>query len=291
MTSPDESKSSPDFFSAQVIEARRFYLDLAPSADTPLVIVCGGCESCARDYAIHRSTFPYFSIEFVARGRGSLQLDGRGYALAPGTVFSYGPGISQDITTDEEETLVKYFVDFTGLRALDLLQAQDLQPGSVTHVFAPGEVQSVFDDFIRDGLKGSGYGPALCAALFEYLVLKIADSQMPGQAGQPRAFSTYQRCRQYIVEHCRRLMSLNQVARECRVDRAYLCRLFRRYEHQTPHQFLMRQKMHMAADRLQNHDALVKEIAEELGFVDPFHFSRVFKGVFGLSPNKFRQLR
>ena len=49
---------------------------------------------------------------------------------------------------------------------------------------------------------------------------------------------------------CGRLNSLDQVARECHVDRAYLCRLFRRYDRQTPYRFLTRQKMHLAAERL-----------------------------------------
>ncbi len=73
------------------------------------------------------------------------------------------------------------------------------------------------------------------------------------------------------------------------MDRAYLCRLFRRYDHQTPHQFLMRRKMHLAAERLQQSDLLVKQVAAQLGFADPFHFSRTFKRVLGLSPEAFRQ--
>jgi hypothetical protein len=47
----------PAFFSAQVREARWFYLDLAPPPEVPLAVVCGGCEVCQADYAIHRTTF------------------------------------------------------------------------------------------------------------------------------------------------------------------------------------------------------------------------------------------
>jgi len=43
--------------------------------------------------------------------------------------------------------------------------------------------------------------------------------------------------------------------------------------------------------RLQDPETLVKEVAFELGFVDPFHFSRGFKRLFGLSPEAFRRLR
>ena len=84
---------------------------------------------------------------------------------------------------------------------------------------------------------------------------------------------------------------LEQVARECHVDRAYLCRLFRRYDQQTPYRFLMRLKMNLAAERLQHPGVLVKQVAAQLGFDDPFHFSRTFKSMFGVSPQRFRRLR
>ncbi len=75
------------------------------------------------------------------------------------------------------------------------------------------------------------------------------------------------------------------------MNNAYLCRLFRRYDHQSPYQYLLRLKMNLAAEILQRPDALVKQVAEAIGFSDPFHFSRSFKTVFGLSPDAFRRLR
>jgi AraC-like DNA-binding protein len=53
----------------------------------------------------------------------------------------------------------------------------------------------------------------------------------------------------------------------------------------------MRHKMNQAAECLQDPAVLVKQVAAELGFDDPFHFSRAFKTVFGLSPEAFRRLR
>jgi transcriptional regulator GlxA family with amidase domain len=49
--------------------------------------------------------------------------------------------------------------------------------------------------------------------------------------------------------------------------------------------------MNYAAERLQQPGALVKQVAAETGFPDPFHFSRVFTSIFGLSPANFRGLR
>jgi AraC-like DNA-binding protein len=288
---PVQPLKEPDFFSIQVREAQRFYLDLAPPPTEPIAVVCGGYEQCAADYAIHRVNFPYYTIEFVARGKGSVTLDGQDYPLSAGTVFTYGPDVPHDFITHAADPLGKYFVSCTGPRALELLQQYSLGPGHIGRVFAPAEIQEVFDELIRNGLRHTFFSPALCAKLLEYLILKIAESLIPWHGVETPAFATYQRCHRYIWANHSRLHSMAEVARECHVDPAYLCRLFRRYAHQTPYQFLMRLKMNLAAEQLQNPELLVKQAAAQLGFNDPFHFSRAFKKVFGLSPEAFRRLQ
>jgi AraC-like DNA-binding protein len=127
--------------------------------------------------------------------------------------------------------------------------------------------------------------------LLECITLKIADSRAPLARSDALAFNTYQRAHRHIQDHFRRLKSLNQISADCRLDNAYLCRLFRRFDHQSPYQYLQRLKMNQAADLLRKPGALVKQVAEEVGFADPFQFSRAFKRVFGTSPDAFRRWR
>ncbi|UCD51643.1 MAG: helix-turn-helix transcriptional regulator, partial [Phycisphaerales bacterium] len=163
--------------------------------------------------------------------------------------------------------------------------------GTAVRLAAPEAVLRVFDDLIANGAGGSRYGPALCATLVELLVLKIAEATTVEDGYPAVAFSTYQTCREYIRQNCLELKSLEEVAEACHVDEAYLCRLFNRFDSQSPYQYLMQLKMGTAAVRLQREGKLVKQIAYDLGFSDPFHFSRAFKKVFGLSPAAFRKLR
>jgi AraC-like DNA-binding protein len=108
-----------------------------------------------------------------------------------------------------------------------------------------------------------------------------------GMATEKTAHETYQRCRQYIQDHWLHLLTLEQAARECHVAPAYLCRLFRRFDRQSPYQYLLRLKMTHAAERLLAPDSSVKQVADLLGFDDRFHFSRVFKRVIGVSPGQY----
>jgi AraC-like DNA-binding protein len=283
--------AAPAFFSAEVADARRFYLDLNPPRQRKLIVVCGGLERCTPDYAIRRETFPFFSIEYVARGRGEVKLKGRSFSLQPGRLFSYAPGIAHHITGDAADPLVKYFVDFAGTRAAELLRACGLSPGSGAEVFPASALQPLFDELIQAGLAAQRESAGLCEKLLECLALRIAMARAPFADADTHAWATYQQCRRHIEQHSLRLRTLEQIARECHVSNAHLCRLFRRFDNQSPYQFLLRQKMNLAAERLRQPGALVKQVAAESGFADPFHFSRVFTSVFGLPPANFRGLR
>ena len=284
-------KKTPDFFSDQVLEANRFYLDTYSSKRQPLKVVCGGCEHCEPDYQINRPDFPFYSIEFVARGKGSVILHGVEYDLFAGRIFSYGPGISHLITTEEDNLLVKYFVDFTGPEALKMLHKFGPAPGHVAQVSSPDAILRIFDDLVKNGQTDSHYSALLCTAILQQLILKIAETSIVEHTHTTAAFNTYQSSREIIRKNCLNLRSLEEIAEECRIDGAYLCRLFKRFDDQSPYQYLMRLKMNSAAQKLQSPNTSVKEVAFELGFSDPFHFSRAFKRIFGMPPSTFKNLR
>jgi AraC-like DNA-binding protein len=281
----------PEFFSNRVAEARRFCLDLNPPCRKSLTVVCAGIEQCAPDYAIHRESFGYYCIEYVARGQGQLKLDEQKYTLRPGDVFSYGHNNPHDIGTDPHEPLVKYFVDFAGTRAAALLKNGGLQHGHVMRVFPCDCLVPFFDELISSGLETRADGGGLCTKLLECIALKIAAASTPSEETNSRRFLLYQQCRSHISSNYLRLKTLTQIAEECRLDESYICRLFRRYDRQSPYQFLIRLKINRAIAELQQPGSLVKNVAAIVGFNDAFHFSRQFHRIVGVWPSEFRSVR
>jgi len=280
----------PDFVSTQVKAARRFYLNLNPKATRGLAVVCGGWEECADNYLIDRASFPYQSIEFVARGRGSLLLGGKPYELRAGSVFSYGPGISQRIETSGDQPLLKYFVDMTGDRAAELLAECRLPAGSLASLGRFHEVRLAFDQLISQGLEHDRHAPRATALQCELLALALERAVRPGTVSEQRAQATFERCRQHLELHFLSLRTVEALAKACHVDVSYLSRLFRRFLGETPFRYLQRLQMQWAAERLHGSRCLVRELADELS-MDPFQFSRMFKRVHGLSPSDFMAVR
>jgi len=284
----------PAFVSRQVVSARRYFLDLRPGTNAPLSVACGGYEQVRGDYVVERDDFPYCCIEFVAAGHGTLVVGRREIELRPGSIFSYGPGVAHAIRTDPRLRLRKYYIDFAGRHAAEGLRAAGLAPGRHLRISQPHEVREIFDLLQQCGLAQSAHSPALCRQLLAVLLTKIAERGLRDDSLDPKGFATYKRFKRFLTAERRRLTSVANAARDFRISSAYACRLFQRFDSASPYQYLVRQRMNLAADLLAGRGSsqgrmLVKHVAEHLGFADQYQFSRTFKRVFGVSPAVFQR--
>ncbi len=282
-SAPDPSE--PAFISRQVTEARRYYLDLNPSLTAAFVVVCGGLERLRPEYVILRRNLPYFGVELVVDGEGSVVLNDRRFHLVPGSVFAYGPGVVHTIRNHAQHPMRKYYLAFAGREAKDQLQATGLAQWKALHIAARHELVEIFEALWREAREDTALAHALCETLARLLLLKIQQHAVPGSRCLPRSFKTYERLRQHIEEHHLRVHTVDEIARECHVTPMYVSRLFRRFGRTGAYQFLLRLKMNHAAGLLDD-GLLVKETAARLGFADAFQFSRAFKRVHGVPPTQ-----
>lgn len=86
-------------------------------------------------------------------------------------------------------------------------------------------------------------------------------------------------------------LSLEILAQQAGFSPYYFARLFRQTTGESPHQFVLRQRIERAQRLLNEGDASLVHIAVESGFADQSHFTRAFKRHFGLTPHAYRQNR
>lgn len=284
----------PAFISKQVTEARRFFLNLNPDHHSELEVVCGGVERMRPEYVVDRNDFPYFGIELVAEGEGLLKLHGNKHTLSPGVVFAYGPGVAHEIQNHSEIGMRKYYLDFVGTRAAELLTNAGLMEDSqfkAVSVRAVHELAELFEMFLRDSKDSGPLVPSICETLVQLLTLKIAQLLLPEGNSVPRSYSTFERVRRHIDQRYLQLHTIQEVAEECDVSPVYLSRLFGRFADCGAYQYLLRRKMNYAAGLIMNEGLLVREVAQRLGMTDAFQFSRAFKRVFGVPPSELGNQR
>ncbi len=86
-----------------------------------------------------------------------------------------------------------------------------------------------------------------------------------------------------------RQLSLQDLAHAALVTPEHLCRRFSKELGTTPMQAVQHARLDRAMAMLTRSNAAVSSVAEQCGFVNAFHFSRVFKKTYGQSPRDVRR--
>ncbi|MFM9925964.1 AraC family transcriptional regulator [Variovorax sp. H27-G14] len=98
------------------------------------------------------------------------------------------------------------------------------------------------------------------------------------------------RAKAFLREHLAGDVSLAEVARECALSRSHFSKSFKQTTGQTPHAWLVAQRVEAARRLLGQAELPIAEIAAACGFSDQSHLTRVFSAHVGTSPARWRRL-
>jgi AraC family transcriptional regulator len=94
-----------------------------------------------------------------------------------------------------------------------------------------------------------------------------------------------------IEAHSSTDLTLVRLAREARLSPFHFLRIFESLTGATPHQYLLRSRLRVAATRLATESTRILDVALDAGFGDVSNFNRAFRGEFGVSPSFYRKHR
>jgi AraC-like DNA-binding protein len=137
--------------------------------------------------------------------------------------------------------------------------------------------------------------PAVMASLVDLLLVYLLRTWFAGHrddAGWGRALSDPAVGATLSLIHTDpgRAWTLDTLARAARTPRATLTRRFAALTGQSPIAYLTAWRMSLAARRLRDGDATVRQIAQETGYDSEFAFARAFKRATGSAPGQYRKL-
>jgi AraC-like DNA-binding protein len=91
-----------------------------------------------------------------------------------------------------------------------------------------------------------------------------------------------------IEQHAEERLSLRSLARDANLSPYHFLRTFQKVTGLTPHQYVLRTRLHRAAVRLRRTGDAISGIAYDAGFNDLSTFNRRFRRIMGVSPGAYR---
>lgn len=95
--------------------------------------------------------------------------------------------------------------------------------------------------------------------------------------------------KEYVQNHYSEDISLNVIAQNLGYSPSYLTKVFNKIEGIAPSTYIKTYRMEIAKQLMNDPNATLNTIAPSVGYADPFHFSKSFKQVYGISPSDYRK--
>lgn len=96
---------------------------------------------------------------------------------------------------------------------------------------------------------------------------------------------------EYIHKYYSNDINLNEIARKLYISPNYLSTIFSKTMHQPFSNYLLNYRIDIAKTLLRDPKLKIYNVSEKVGYSDVAHFSKSFKQVVGMSPNKYKNLK
>ena len=94
----------------------------------------------------------------------------------------------------------------------------------------------------------------------------------------------------YLNENYEHKISLEQIAHNMYLSPVYISKIFKEETGESPINYLIKIRLEKAKDILLNSDSgSIKNIANQVGYDDVYHFSKLFKKYYGISPLYYKK--
>lgn len=232
-----------------------------------------------------------YILIYCVEGKGWYEFNGQRFEVNPDDFFILPAGHPHSYGADTKEPWTIYWVHFSGVMA-DSLNSKLLPFTQPVHypVFHIDDRLQIFNEMysaLERGYSFDNIGYAN-SCLWQFL----GSFLYPDAYKHNKLEETHDPVEKSIIwmqQHLHESITLEDLAREAKYSVSYYSMLFQKKTGYSPIDYMIHLKMQKACQFLDMTDLKIKEIAGEIGYNDPYYFSRLFHKIMGVYPMEYRK--
>lgn len=225
-----------------------------------------------------------YIIIYCHKGQGWFQIEGKQkrtvneeqyFVIPANQAYSYGADVNNSWSVS--------WIHFSGHKAEEFFQS--LTGGDSDKVHSG---QNFSDELIQELAFDLKSSPSFVTASRASLALW----QLFGKtifSNTTRKSRDIENSVDYMNENLKKDLSLKEIAEQSGFSASRFSLLFKKQYNSSPIEYFIKLRMERACHYLQTSSMKVQEVAEQLGYEDPYYFSRIFTRVVGVSPRQYRK--
>lgn len=235
------------------------------------------------NYRIKRSCSRIWVFEYICRGSGYLNIDGREYTPKEGDAYIISLGSDHEYGSDPRNPWRKIWFNFSGVLVSSLLKHYAVD--NIDHIPNCPELESVFKECLDEMQKNPDNAHYHSTLVLHKIIYHIS------QVVHGKRFvidDTAKELKSRIDNAALQGKTLSEMISDIGLSESQLIRKFKNTYGCTPYAYLMDCRLNTAKSLLLNTSAKISEVSERTGFSNPYYFSAIFKKKFGVSPSNYR---
>ena len=256
---------------------------------------CNGGTSKAAGKAMQKisRTLQHHELIYTCDGRGSFRIGDKQYPVKKGVLLYIPPNTPYSIEVNEKIPSGFLTVHFSyadvvfsdgkwnvveTTSTLPLHPAQELQDA----IPVEEQFQKLVDCW---NAKLPGY-EFMTRTMLQQLLITITQTASKSSRNYAASLKV-EKIIQYMHQNLNGKITLSELAKFVQMTPFYMARTFKTATGYTIIEYFNKLKIDKSKELLIEGNKKVKEVARELGFVDEFYFSRMFKKAEGINPSEF----
>ena len=230
---------------------------------------------------------------YCDEGRGYVNMNNTELLVQPGDFFVIPAKTPHVYMADATLPWTIYWVHFKGNTATSLLQfLQKRLNGYKGFIQHPEKSVGLFNEMYRQMEKGYSTDQLIYCnmCLWHYLTLFIFNEKTAIQ-NKPASKDITDKAIDFLRANIHKEVSLEEIALSVNISTSHFSYLFKNKTGFSPIEYFNHLKVQEACQYLLFTHMRIREIGFELGILDPYYFSRMFKKVMGMSPQEYRKKR
>lgn len=247
----------------------------------------------------------FTELTIILSGNGRYIVEGNTYDVEAGDILICSPGVHhQNQIVNPDEPTVEFFTGFIGYQFRNMppncIELKD--GGYLLRLSTDAKMEVMkkcYEMLAENDACQVGKYFMLKARLIEILMLMMREIvEEPENRQKGYNFESYNRSYvvkqivTYLNEHYSQKISLDQIAHNMYLSPVYISKIFKEETGESPINYLIKIRLKKAKDTLENsRNGSIKSIANSVGYDDVYHFSKLFKKYYGMSPQNYRKQR
>lgn len=175
-----------------------------------------------------------------------------------------------------------------GSSVVESFAASGIEPNRPVALSDDAVVKRYLPAIYQEIQRHSDPDPMILSFLFAIWLREVerARHQTEGALSIPANLLSVKR---FIESHLSQPIRLDDLAAQALISSSRLSAQFKRHFNTSPIDYVLRLRLRRASHLLLDRNLTMSQVARQVGFSDPFYFSRQFKKHYGLNPTAYRR--